>query len=64
MFPPGSDPDGVFARGDFPLARLPHIGVSVPAMIASHPDVTRAWPLRTVFHLHGRRLEFNHDVGR
>jgi hypothetical protein len=46
------------------MARLPSIGISVPTVISTYPDMVAAWPNSTMFHDSSGRRDFNHHFGR
>jgi len=58
---PGSNPSRANAWRRFPPARLPSVGIAVPALISVNPDVFAAGPKRAVFPDANRRPEpYNH----
>jgi hypothetical protein len=46
MYVTRGNPHGVFTRRNFPTSVLPHVGVSVPPVIARNPNVP---PTRSMF---------------
>jgi hypothetical protein len=46
---PRSDPYRMGARRLFPPARLPAVGIAIPAVVSAHPDMLPAWTSGTMF---------------
>jgi hypothetical protein len=55
-------PYSVLPRRNLPLTWLPHVGVSVPAMISAYPNVPWAGPFRAAFMNGHRRPKLDHDL--
>lgn len=44
----GSNPNRMGAWRRFPAARLPTIGIAIPAVVSAYPDVSPAWSNTTM----------------
>ena len=55
-------PYGMRAWGPFPPACLPGVSISVPAVIATDPNMVPTWTRRTAFANANRRSQLYHDL--
>jgi hypothetical protein len=58
----GSNPSRTGAWRRFPAARLPSVGIAIPAVISANPDVIPAWPSSTMLAKANRGTKLNYDL--
>src|SRR5580704_7275266 len=63
MGPARGYPDGVGTRWDFPTARLPGVGMAVPAVVTADPDVIVTGTYYSVLHDRSGRRYLHHYFG-
>jgi hypothetical protein len=63
MLPSRCNPHGMRPWRRFPMACLPRIGVSIPTVISTYPDMIVAGTSSTMFHDSSGRRDFNHHLG-
>jgi hypothetical protein len=58
----GSNPYRMGAWRRFPAARLPTVGIAIPAVVSADPDVSAAWPSGTMLSDANRGTKLNYDL--